>query len=128
MRVFSEFEESANHSGAERIARELEQIAANLAAIKSTLVLASIKGGTGKSTMAVNIAAALALAGRKVAILDADLNAPSILPMLGLRPPLLFHASESIEPVSGPLAIRAVSSEFIPEGQPAPISFRDRKS
>jgi ATP-binding protein involved in chromosome partitioning len=123
MRVFSEFE--ANHTGAEYVDRDAELISGNLAAVKSTVAFASAKGGTGKSALAVSLAAAVALAGRKVAILDADLNAPSILPMLGARPPLLFHASETIEPISAALGIRAVSSDFIPEGQPAPISFAE---
>lgn len=47
------------------------------------LVVASAKGGVGKSTVAVNLAAAMAKAGMKVGLLDADIYGPSIPTMLG---------------------------------------------
>lgn len=122
MRIFSELEDGANH-GAEQSARDLEQVGSNLSSVKATLVLSSAKGGTGKSALAVNLAGALALSGRKVGILDADLNAPSILQMLGIKPPMRFHTGEGIEPASALLGIRVVSGELLPEGQPPPISF-----
>ncbi len=51
--------------------------------IDRILVVASAKGGVGKSTVAVNLAAAMAKAGMKVGLLDADIYGPSIPTMLG---------------------------------------------
>jgi Mrp family chromosome partitioning ATPase len=125
MRVFSEFVNSTSNGAGEKMLREVEQVGRNLSSVKATLVLASVKGGTGKSTLAVNIAGALALAGKKVGIVDADLNAPSILQMLGVKPPLRFHSSEGIEPAAAPLGIRVVSGELLIEGQRPAMSFLD---
>jgi ATP-binding protein involved in chromosome partitioning len=50
-----------------------------------TLLIGSGKGGVGKSTVAVNLAIALANQGLNIGLLDADLYGPSIPVMLGLR-------------------------------------------
>jgi ATP-binding protein involved in chromosome partitioning len=50
-----------------------------------TLLVGSGKGGVGKSTVAVNLAVALAKQGLTVGLLDADIYGPSIPIMLGLR-------------------------------------------
>jgi ATP-binding protein involved in chromosome partitioning len=54
-----------------------------LPGVKNTIAVASGKGGVGKSTVAVNIAAALAREGAKVGLLDADVYGPSIPLMMG---------------------------------------------
>ena len=69
----------------------------------------------------------MAQAGRKVALLDADLNAPSLLTMLGLKTPRRILATELIEPMSGPQGLRIVSSGMLTDGEPPPMSFADEE-
>ena len=59
----------------------------SLKGVKNIVAVGSGKGGVGKSTMAVNIAAALASAGARVGLLDGDIYGPTTPIMLGLDLP-----------------------------------------
>jgi ATP-binding protein involved in chromosome partitioning len=52
--------------------------------VRTTLAISSGKGGVGKSTTSVNLAAALKLSGARVGLLDADVYGPNVPQMLGL--------------------------------------------
>ncbi|MGE0226767.1 MAG: Mrp/NBP35 family ATP-binding protein [Acetobacteraceae bacterium] len=53
--------------------------------VKAVVAVASGKGGVGKSTVAVNLAVALARLGHRTGLLDADIYGPSLPRMLGVR-------------------------------------------
>ena len=61
-----------------------QQVAGLVPRIKHIVAVASGKGGVGKSTVAANLAVALAKAGQKTGLLDADIYGPSQPRMMGL--------------------------------------------
>lgn len=62
-----------------------QQQQALLPGVKNTIAVASGKGGVGKSTVAVNLAVALAKEGHSVGLIDADVYGPSAPLMLGIN-------------------------------------------
>jgi len=65
--------------------RQAPPPAQGIPGVKSVIAVASGKGGVGKSTVAVNLALALAQQGLKVGLLDADIYGPSVPRLLDLN-------------------------------------------
>lgn len=70
-----------------------------LPGVKHIIAIASGKGGVGKSTVTVNLAVALAAAGAKVGILDADVYGPSIPLMVGADGERPYTEADKIIPI-----------------------------
>ncbi len=62
----------------------IETAAEAMSGVKNLVAVASGKGGVGKSTVAVNLAVALAKAGLKTGLMDADIYGPSLPTLLGI--------------------------------------------
>lgn len=66
---------------------------------RRVLAVASGKGGVGKSTVAVNLALALAAKGKQVGLLDADVHGPNVPLMLGVRRKESVRGWEAMLPI-----------------------------
>ena len=80
----------------------------NIERIRRKIVVASGKGGVGKSTVSVNIAYGLALNGYKVGLLDIDVHGPSIAKMVGIENRII-----PIEEGGNPKPIEAHNNLFV---------------
>ncbi len=88
---------------------------AYLPGVKNTIAVASGKGGVGKSTVAVNLAIAMAKDGLKVGLIDADLYGPSIPMMLGIneKPEMeVIDGKQKIKPIEN-YGIKVMSIGFL---------------
>ena len=95
--------------------RTAEQL---LPGVRNVIAVASGKGGVGKSTVAVNLAVALARDGASVGLLDADITGPNVPIMLGLDGQPGKSEGDKILPLSRH-CVKAISIQFfVPAGQP----------
>ncbi|MGE5140436.1 MAG: iron-sulfur cluster carrier protein ApbC [Rudaea sp.] len=88
--------------------------------IKSTIAVASGKGGVGKSTVAVNLAVALAQAGAKVGLMDADIYGPNIPIMMGVEGQRPVATENKIIPLEA-FGIKLMSMGFLVSPEQAMI-------
>ncbi len=96
-----------------------------LKAIRNKVVVMSGKGGVGKSTVAVGLAAALAARGREVGLLDIDIHGPTTPRMLGvLEPPSPPVGASELQPVTTPWGVKVVSVHFFMEDPKEAIIWR----
>jgi len=92
---------------------EDEALVRRLSTIKHKVLVLSGKGGVGKSTVAVNLAVALAMEGWKTGLLDVDFHGPSVPRLLDLHGEL-FKAPEGdgILPLESRYGLKVVSLGF----------------
>ena len=86
--------------------------------VKNIIAVASNKGGVGKSTVASNLAVALAHRGAKVGLLDADITGPNLPTMMGFEPGYQAAAGGGLHPEDH-YGVRVCSIGFaLPRGTP----------
>jgi len=91
--------------------------------VKNSIAVASGKGGVGKSTVAVNLAVALAQTGARTGLLDADIYGPSIPIMFGLNGPPTMTDQEELRPLSR-FDVKLMSIGFLMREEGAPVIWR----
>jgi len=116
-------------AGAEKIMIELAaevpadgRVRAGLAAgVKNVIAIASGKGGVGKSTVASNVAVALAQAGARTGLLDADIYGPNIPTMMGVeRLPVPPDSSGRLTPAEA-YGVKLMSIGFLVKPEQAMV-------
>ncbi|HIC87183.1 MAG TPA: hypothetical protein EYP03_02955, partial [Aquificae bacterium] len=97
--------------------------------IKKKIAILSGKGGVGKSTVAVNLACALAKKGYKVGLLDADLHGPNVLKMVSPEEKVILLADpekQKIYPYVPPYLenLKVVSIAAMLPSEEVPVVWR----
>src|SRR3984893_9516685 len=89
--------------------------------VKNVIAVGAGKGGVGKTTVAVNVAIALAKCGSKVGIIDADIYGPNVPIMLGMKSQLTTDGQKMVP--AEKYGLQVISMGFL-TGDDAPIIWR----
>ncbi|MGB9929685.1 MAG: P-loop NTPase [Methanosarcina sp.] len=100
------------------------KLVVKLRRIKRKIMIMSGKGGVGKSTVAANLAAGLALRGYRVGLLDADIHGPTIPTIFGMESQRPDISEEGILPVQVLPNLLLMSIGFLLENKDSPIIWR----
>jgi Mrp family chromosome partitioning ATPase/predicted Fe-Mo cluster-binding NifX family protein len=106
---------------------ERQALHARMCRIKHKILVVSGKGGVGKSTVAVNLAVALALAGKQVGLLDADIHGPSVPKLLRLEECPMASDGNTLNPYMvtyGVGALKVMSIGFFLRGSQDAVIWR----
>lgn len=95
-----------------------------LAQIRFVVAIMSGKGGVGKSALTANLAAALAMNGRTVGVLDADIHGPSAAAMLGARGQQVIVQAGGARPAVGMAGVRVMSMDLFLQEDDLPVIWR----
>ena len=95
--------------------RQLEELMlqSRMKDIGYKLLVLSGKGGVGKSTVAANLAVALALAGKSVGLLDVDVHGPSIPRLMGLEGKPISSDGQLMQPLEVSENLKVMSIGFL---------------
>ena len=100
-----------------------QQLNFRLSQIKNKILVLSGKGGVGKSTVAVNLALALAREGKTVGLLDVDVHGPTVPVMLGLEDQRPGAGEGTLIPVETQ-GIKVISLGFMLPDHDSPVIWR----
>ncbi len=115
-------QENARLEQIKRSWQQRRQITDRLAGITTKIGVYSGKGGVGKTTVAVNLAATLAQEGRKVGLLDVDIDCPNVNKVLGVTEPPGYADGEILP--AEKWGVKVVSMAFFQEKEDEAIIWR----
>jgi Mrp family chromosome partitioning ATPase len=122
-----DIKETVKQGKQQKLDEQALNIKLNMEKIKYKLVIISGKGGVGKTTVAVNLAASLASFGLRTGLLDVDITGPNVLKILGVDQelkPQVDPEGKKIFPLYGPLKIKVMSMAFLLESSDSPVIWR----
>ncbi len=97
-----------------------------MAHINYKIAIISGKGGVGKTSVVVNLAAAMRKMGMIVGIFDADVHGPSVPKMVGIKTEMrdILHGSHGIDPVETEHGLKVMSVALIWPTDSTPVMWR----
>ncbi|MCA1812577.1 MAG: P-loop NTPase [Halobacteriales archaeon] len=101
----------------------MERIRKNMDAVRHKVVVMSGKGGVGKTTTSVNLAASFLALGRTVGVMDADLTNPNVPKMLGCEQGRVQGQQGMLLPVQAH-GLQVMSTGFLAHDPQRPIIWR----
>jgi len=107
-----------------QIEDEQAQIRQRMAQIKHKVVVLSGKGGVGKSTVAVNLAISLSLAGKRTGLLDIDIHGPSVPKILNLEGRMVQAMADTMLPIDVGTNLKVMSIGFLLPSQEDAVIWR----
>jgi Mrp family chromosome partitioning ATPase len=103
--------------------RDRRVLKSRLCRIRHKIVVLSGKGGVSKSTIAVNLAIALMMSGKRVGLLDIDIHGPSIPTMLGLHDKIIQGSEDGLIPIEAG-GLKVISMGFLLRSQDDAVIWR----
>jgi ATP-binding protein involved in chromosome partitioning len=104
-----------------QVAEQAGRMRQRLANVRHVVAVMSGKGGVGKSSVAVNLAASLVTSGQAVGLVDGDLNGPSIGKMAGVLGQELQRTPTGIAPAWAAAGFSVMSMDLFLEEETAPL-------
>lgn len=105
----------------EQVVAQQDRVKTRMASVRHTVAVMSGKGGVGKSSVVVNLAAALALQDYSVGILDADINGSSIAKMTGVRGQPLETGETGVMPTTAARNLKVMSIDLFLQDDNMPV-------
>lgn len=114
----------SHHGHSHQNDEDEKRLAERMQAVKNKVLVLSGKGGVGKSTVSVNIAASLAASGKKVGLLDIDIHGPSIPKLLKLEGVAATGDENGVHPVDFSENLKVMSIGFLVAEQDDAVIWR----
>ena len=121
MKTYSDIVGDGGSNMAGQVEAHEQKLAERLKNVRHIIAVMSGKGGVGKSSVALNVASALAQENRSVGIVDADINGASIARMAGVRGMQLVVEPQGIRPAIAGLNLRIMSIDLFMPRDNAPV-------
>ena len=107
-----------------QVAMQADRLAERLSGIRHIVAVMSGKGGVGKSTVAVNLAAALARNGAHIGLVDGDINGPSLGRMTGVQAVALSQRTKgTVSPPETTLGVQVMSMALFLHDETTPVAW-----